>query len=163
MNAIFFGAKRAFHATLHLTRKHLAAMGLTAARFDMLWAINHGRDHMLQRSLRDLLGVTAATISRMLRSLEELGLIVRERLAVDRRHVIVRLTEIGRRLLRRASKRFIESGAMQLAVDCALAGDRAFDEGECIARMESAETMLENLECAFHRHAELIYPWHPDD
>jgi hypothetical protein len=38
MNAITFATKRAYHAFLRLTRRGLAAVGLTAARFDMLLA-----------------------------------------------------------------------------------------------------------------------------
>jgi hypothetical protein len=39
MNAHFFGTKRAFHGILRITRKPLASFGLTAARYDMLYAI----------------------------------------------------------------------------------------------------------------------------
>ena len=163
MNAIFFRAKRAFHATLHLTRKLLAAEGITAARFDMLKALEDPTGQGFRQSdLRDLLGVTAPTISRMLRSLEKLGWIVRERMARDRRRLIVRVTVAGHRLFRRISKRVIESGAIQLAVDCALAGPNV-DEGDCLEWVETAEIALLDIEAAFHRRAYLSYPWHPDD
>ena len=76
MNAVFFGCKRAFHGCLRIARQLLAGFDLTPARFDMLTAV--GQDHnqgCTQRELRTRLGVSAATISRMLRSLEELGLV----------------------------------------------------------------------------------------
>jgi DNA-binding MarR family transcriptional regulator len=162
MNAIFFGAKRAFHSTLHLTRKLLAQMGLTAARFDMLMAIDSVDEGMSQRLLRDMLGVTAATVSRMVRSLEELGLVARERIAADRRQLLVRLTVAGRRLIRRASRLFIYSGAIQLAVDYALCDSQVFDPRECHRRMSNAEILFLRLQDVFHRGAYLSYPWRRD-
>ena len=39
MHAIFFGLKRAHHGTLRITRRALIALGLTAARFDLLYAV----------------------------------------------------------------------------------------------------------------------------
>jgi hypothetical protein len=42
MDATFFSLKRAFHGTLRLTRVTLAKLGLTAARFDLLYALPTG-------------------------------------------------------------------------------------------------------------------------
>jgi hypothetical protein len=42
MNAIFFGLKRAYHGTLRITRSALASLGLTAARCDLLYALDRG-------------------------------------------------------------------------------------------------------------------------
>ncbi|MDP9036795.1 MAG: MarR family transcriptional regulator, partial [Myxococcota bacterium] len=92
MNAIFFGTKRAFQSCLRLMRPYLAQLGLTAARFDMLTAIWRHPYGLLQRELRKMLGVTAPTISRMLRSLEQLGLVRRERGIRDTRQRHVTLT-----------------------------------------------------------------------
>jgi DNA-binding MarR family transcriptional regulator len=49
---------------------------------------------MLQRDLRRVLGVAGATVSRMLKSLEELGLVERKP-ASDRRCRVVTLTSAG--------------------------------------------------------------------
>ena len=43
MNAIFFGLKRAYHGTLRIYRRALANLGLTAARFDLLYAAREYR------------------------------------------------------------------------------------------------------------------------
>ena len=43
MDAIFFGLKRAFHGSLRIARFALTALGLTAARFDMLYALEKKR------------------------------------------------------------------------------------------------------------------------
>ena len=74
MHHIFFSLKRTHHRALAYSRQLSIPYGLTPARFDMLYAIDRHRDSLLWQShLRRLLGVTAATISRMVRSLEALG------------------------------------------------------------------------------------------
>ncbi|MDP9149898.1 MAG: MarR family winged helix-turn-helix transcriptional regulator [Myxococcota bacterium] len=163
MNAIFFGAKRAFQASLRIMRPWFSRLGLTAARFDMLTAIWRHPCGVFQRELRKMLGVTAPTISRMLRSLEDLGLIRRERGMRDRRLRHIALTDAGLALIVRATYVFIDSGAAQLAVDCALTNDRAHDVSRCFVEMEHAEAMLAALRAGFRDIARLHYPWHPDD
>ena len=61
MNAILFGLKRAFQASIRFTRPMVAAFGLTAARFDMLYAIKLAKYGIKQSELRRTLGVTAPT------------------------------------------------------------------------------------------------------
>lgn len=163
MNAIFFGAKRAFQASLRIMRHWFTRLGLTAARFDMLTAIWRHPCGVFQRKLREMLGVTAPTISRMLRSLEELGLIERHRSLGDRRQLYVTLTPAGLTSIRHATYVFIDTGAAQLAVDCALTHDRAHDASRCFAEMCRAESVLEHLRDGFRDVARLHYPWHPDD
>src|ERR1700712_4571942 len=78
MPPIFFSLKRTHHRALAYSRKFTNPNGLTPARFDMMYAIDQHRDSLLwQSDLRRLLGVTAATISRMVRSLEDLGYVTR--------------------------------------------------------------------------------------
>ncbi|MDP9151880.1 MAG: MarR family transcriptional regulator [Myxococcota bacterium] len=163
MNAIFFGAKRAFHSCLRLMRPYLAQLGLTAARFDMLTAIWRYPYGVLQRELREMLGVTAPTISRMLRSLEEVGLVRRQRGIRDTRQRHVTLTTAGLKSIRRATRLLVSSGAAQLAVDCALTNNRAHDTSLCFVEMERAESALLLLRNYFGDVARLHYPWHPDD
>ena len=68
--------------------------GLTPARVDLMLALQFGPS--LQRDLALDLAVTPPVVSRMLRSLEELGLVVRRKLEEDERHRIVELTDWGR-------------------------------------------------------------------
>src|SRR5580700_8740384 len=121
MNAQFFGLKRAFHATLRITRPLLAKLGLTAARFDLLYALPHGRHRsqrtMRQRDLRVQLGVSRPTVSRMLASLEERGLVRRTCDDFDRRQRVVALTPRGDVLIRQAVRHFIDSGWAHLALE----------------------------------------------
>jgi DNA-binding MarR family transcriptional regulator len=163
MNAIFFGCKRAFQSCLRITRPWITHLGLTSARFDMLTAISRFPIGPFQRQLREMLGVSRATISRMLISLEELGLIQRRRSDVDRRQLHVTLTAAGMTRLRRATAAFIDSGAAQLAVDSALTQGRVYDESLCFTQMDTTEGILRLIRDAFRDVARLHYPWHPDD
>jgi DNA-binding MarR family transcriptional regulator len=166
MHATFFGLKRAFHGTLGIARRMLTSLGLTAARFDVLHALT-GTDRTYgkyQSRLRRTLGVTRPTVSRMLRSLEERGLVSRERSRIDRRQVDVRLTDSGRALIRLAHRLLTESGWAQLAVDSALGGpslqDRWFDPVHCSVEIHRLEGTLQGIRSAFGDFASLNYRWH---
>ncbi len=133
MDPLFFTIKRAYYATLRLTRRALAAMGLTAARFDLLDALYRlGTGAVnLQSNLRRGLGVARSTISRMMISLERLGLITRRR---DGRDCIVKLTPEGRRRVRRAFFGLVLVGHVGLALDGALApGERRWPAARACA------------------------------
>ena len=163
MNQIFFGLKRAHHGVLRITRPGLARFGLTPARFDLLYALHDREWGVSQRSLRGILGVSAPTVCRMLRSLEELGLIRRELEYGCRRRLNVRLTEEGRRRIRTAIRRFIKWGWAQLAVDSALCPERWHDDGACFWAMEDCDSKLNAFRRAYGDVATLYFPWHPDD
>ncbi len=166
MHAIFFGLKRAHHGTLRITRDVLARMGLTAARFDMLYAIKvrHKRG-MRQSALRRTLGVCRATVSRMLASLEQLGLVTRKVDSLDTRQRLVKLTTLGRWRIAFAHRQITRSGWAQLAVDSALGAEgskyRWYDADECVAATLLLEGMLDRLRHAFLDSAKLHYPWNP--
>ena len=86
MNPVMFGSKRAYYAILRLTRQPLKEMGLTAARFDLMYAVYiRGEWPPLQSGLRRTLGVCPSVVSRMLKSLEALGYITKERPIEDAR------------------------------------------------------------------------------
>jgi DNA-binding MarR family transcriptional regulator len=165
MNAIFFGLKRAFHGTLRVSRSALKASGLTAARFDLLYILGQRPLRAdTQRALTRKLGVTRSTVSRMLASLEALGLVRRTRELPDRRQRWVALTDAGRTCIRRAVFRFIGTGAAQLAVDSALGGERWYDsDRHCFFAMAALDQTLSDIRHAFGDCATLYYPWHPDD
>ena len=160
MNAIFFGLKRAHHSVLRLTRRPLALMGLTAARFDMLYAID---GFMTQSKLGKVLGVTRATVSRMVRSLELLGWVRRKAIYGDRRQRSVRLTKRGKRLIRVAFYRFVHRGAAQLAVDSAITYGQFYDEDACFDAMSQLDSSLRAIREAYGDSATLYYLWHPED
>jgi len=167
MHRIFFGMKRAHHGTLRITRKVLATMGLTAARFDLLYAVKKVRRGMMQSALRKVLGVSRATVSRMLASLEELGLVRRTPYEGDRRQKFVALTGKGWWRISRAHRHFTRSGWAQLAIDSALSGkyddDRWCKEAACAEANGALHATLENVRQGFGDFATLDYPCGPDE
>lgn len=164
MHAIFFGLKRAHHGALRIARSTFRLLGLTAARFDMLYAIRlKSRLGILQSALRRTLGVSSPTTSRMLASLEELGLVRRIRVAGDGRQRLVALTDAGRASIERASWMMIRTGQAQLAVDSALSPEHWYDVELCFSAVEALESFLSTLRLVYGDAADLYYRWHPDD
>ena len=170
MNAIVFGTKRAFHGALRVTRRPLLSLGLTAARFDLLSALLSRAEiertcgvRMRQSELRRMLGVTASVVSRMLKSLEALGLVVRRRPRYgDRRQREVSLTERGLACVRNARQALLR--AVRLLVCRAICfgphrhADRRFQH------LAALESYLSAMRRQFGDGATLYYPWgHPDD
>jgi DNA-binding MarR family transcriptional regulator len=98
MNSVFFGLKRAYYATLRAPRKPLARISMTSARHHLLFAVDRYRG-ILQKQLRFCLGLAGATVSKMLKRLEELGFVTRQRPIEDRRQRIVLITTAGRRAI----------------------------------------------------------------
>src|SRR5260370_37139052 len=134
MHGIFFDLKRAWHGSLRITRRAFDAFGLTAARFDLLYAAARPldpRSPITQSQLRRALGVNRTTVSRMLTSLEALGLVRRAPAFGDQRTRAVRLTADGKARLELATEHLMRSGAAQLAVDSAIGGDKWHDEAAC--------------------------------
>jgi DNA-binding MarR family transcriptional regulator len=174
MHIMFFGLKRAFHGSLRVTRRALATLGLTPARFDMLYIVSKEGSSLLQRDLQRALGVASATVSRMLASLEELGLVEREVFDEDHRCQIVALTKAGRRCVLRAARLLIHTGHIQLMVDSALSPDRWYDPAVCQRVHDEFGRVLYFLRHAYGDVATLHYPiadvrdgfarplvWHP--
>src|SRR5258708_1176683 len=85
---------------------------------------------MAQSTLRWLLGVSAPTVSKMLKSLEQRGLVERDRDARDGRCLIVRLTQLGRVALGAAFGYFVSDTpwAEHLAARGVLGDTREPDE-----------------------------------
>jgi len=158
MHKVFFDLKRAYHSTLRLTRRLLKSLGLTAARFDLLYIVEKAGKTMLQCDLRRVLGVTAPTVSRMLASLEALGLVEREVVDLDRRRRHVTLTKAGLRCVRRAARSLIHSGWVELAVDSALCPHRWFNAVECSRARGALSTTLDRLRYAYGDSATRDYP-----
>ena len=161
MHAIFFGLKRAHHGALRIARRALAQLGLTAARFDLLYAVLE-REGLPQCELCQALGVSAPTVSRMVTSLEELGLVARQTTVADRRLRHVALTNAGRRCIEEAIGRFMSWGTAQLAVDTALCPKRWYDHKLCSRVRQRLEKTLDKIRDAYGDIADLYRPWDPD-
>jgi DNA-binding MarR family transcriptional regulator len=168
MNAIFFAMKGAFHGVLRVTRRPLQLCGLTAARFDMMYAVFHVQRTLdapyapTQREVQRKLGVSAPTVSRMLRSLEKLGYVTRSRSKHgDKRYWIVRLTEKGMERIRYAYQALRRSSLRLAALGLALVEDV---RGERRARsdMHRLEHFLSTMQRRYWDRAMLWYPWIPE-
>jgi DNA-binding MarR family transcriptional regulator len=160
MHAVFFGLKRAYYATLGLTRRTLRRMGLTAARFDVLYALNRGsKSGTSQSNLRRQLGVCPSVVSRILKSMELLGYVRRERVGHDKRQLWVELTVKGRARILRGIRQFISWGYAQLALYSALEPDLWHIESQARLAVWRAETVLQRIRDAFGDTARLHYPW----
>lgn len=98
-----FLALRRFEALLSwAVDTHLARHGLSFGRFMVLVNLIRAEGHsMMPAHLSDSCGVTRATITGLLSSLEKNGHVARESDPDDGRSSMVRLTMTGRRLLER--------------------------------------------------------------
>ena len=142
MHAIFFGLKRAHHRVVYgVSRALLRATetGLTPARFDLLDLVLRHGGSVAQWRLNELLGVSGATTSRMLKSLEKLKLVVRARWESDARYLIVELTREGRRRVKKVLRLLVDSGGVDRIVRSALA-PRARGESAVNASSRRAPT-----------------------
>ncbi len=160
MHAIFFNLKRAFHSSLRFPQKVTRRYGLTPARFDIMYLIDQAYGYVSQRSLRETLGVSRTTVSRMLRSLEEIGMI-RRRCAGDRRTREVYLSDVGRSRFRRAARELWGSGLADLVVESLSSWSR--EPGAIFRNMCTLESHLRWIRDTSGDTATLHYPWHPDD
>ena len=163
MHTVFFGLKRAFHGTLRVLRRPLARMGLTAARFDLLYIVLKEGGVLLQRELQRALGVAASTVSRMLASLEELGLVTRHLAEEDCRQRYVVLTKTGRRSVVRTARLLIHSGVVQLTIDSALCPARWYDRNVCSTASDACTQPLRLLRQAYRDLATPTYPFGHDE
>jgi DNA-binding MarR family transcriptional regulator len=163
MNHFFYAVKRAFYGTLRIARTPAKSIGLTPARFDMMYAIFGAPGEIHQAALARKVGVSARVVARMVRSLEELGYAIRERSPTDRRMIMVRLTKAGRRCFLRARLAIMGSGVADLAIDSALGERRWFDERHTLDQKDRFDSMLNRVRDAFGAGGCLDYPWHPDD
>jgi DNA-binding MarR family transcriptional regulator len=169
MNAHFFGTKRAFHAILRVVRKPLASFGLTAARYDMLYAIvggipKDGRSGCItwQNDLPRELGVHKSVVSRMLRSLERIGLVARRRSSGDRRKRVVALTDAGLERLRDATRCLVRASKRVLCMAICFGGWK--DPDNRFRHLSAYESYLTAIRADFGDSAWLPYQWgHPDD
>jgi DNA-binding MarR family transcriptional regulator len=166
MHAAFYGLKRAYWGSLGMTRKRLKELGLTAARFDLLYALRQNSGFLRQRALTRILGVTHPVVSRMLKSLRTLGLTRRERRAGDRRQWTIFLTPAGRAAINRASFEFIFRRRAVRIVEEGLCPDVPADGNratEALHRMSELDTTLGNMRYVFRAGGTLHYRWSPHD
>lgn len=166
MHVLYFGLKRAFQATLKVNRPLLDRHGITPARFDLLFTIHKEQYGRLRQSdVRKALGVARPTVSRMVRSLEELGLLIRGIDWRDARQKSLRLSVAGKKVVRRVLRKLIRSDVVGRWVRRAFSypNPPPSKRRTNIALIEILDDTLEQFRRCFGDFATLAYPWHPDD
>ena len=131
MHALFFGLKRAYWASIAKSRKPLRERwpGLTAARFDLMHAVReHDGKVILQSRLVRVLGVCRPVVTRMLKTLVQLGWVTRTKSSVDRRTYDIALTDTGKELIVSAHHRMVRSMRVARWVNQALIGRSAWPD-----------------------------------
>jgi DNA-binding MarR family transcriptional regulator len=164
MHSILFSIKRAFHKSTAFSRNLLARtdVPLTPSRFEVLLIIEHaGVFQYRQCDLRRDLGVAASTVSRFLRALESLGLVIRTRSIVDHRQRMVELTAEGRRIVRRAAALLLAWGTMHFLVENMIVVQWTW--AGRLEVMEALDDTLKRMRRWLGDTARLVYRWHPED
>ena len=169
MHASFFAIKRVHLRVLAVTRKIIRGYELTPARFDMLRVVLLQDDGIAQTTLRWLLGVSAPTVSRMLKSLQEKGFVEREQDDDDGRCLIVRLTPRGRVAVRMCIEQTVVAREAERTAARGVLGDtRAQPKSyeEVLATISAGKTslaqldvLLANMRRAFADPAPFWHPW----
>ena len=157
MHSILFSQKHAYLTTLAKQREWLRGFGITPARYEMLFVISEinkwlrAEHFVYQSDVRRQLGVTAATVSKMLAALEKLGFVTRKRSVADERQVIVDLTRKARDLLKWVRKRLIEPGLIWLTLFTVF--HKSHDA------LGSFDSNLYRVRTGFKDKATFLYPW----
>ena len=161
MHRVFFSVKRVHLRIVEVSKRLVKRFGLTPARFDMMRILLvHAPDGVAQAKIRALLGVSAATVSRMLISLEKLGFIARDAWAYDARCLIVTLTELGKQLVTDAMAALVEhpkASAERMAqrgVD--------FEPKVAVPRLRVLQRALASMRRNYGDDAAFTDPWRSD-
>lgn len=155
MHSIFFGLKRAHLCVLRVTRVLLRGRELTPARFDMMRIVARHPFGVAQSKIQALLGVSAATVSRMLKSLELLGFVVRKRLIEDGRCSLVEVTRLGRDRVTDAAYALVHSGVAERMVLRGL----GFERRAARPRMKSLQRALSSMRRIYGDRSPFEHPW----
>lgn len=110
-----------FFATLREIARHLDVrshelereVGLSSAQLNVLWVLSESGPAPIGKIARAV-GVSNATLSATADRLEEHGLLTRSRSSVDKRRVLIELTEEGRSILKRRPLPFGEAFVSRL-------------------------------------------------
>lgn len=120
MHFLMFRFKRAHLRSLAIARKLYEEIGLTPARYDLLYVLGWtplAQEH--QYTLWRALGISRTSGSKMVRRLMDLGLVTRWRSKTDRRTFVVAFTEAGAIALRRAMLFLVTSRVLRQAYELA--------------------------------------------
>ncbi len=128
-----FALYAAAHRVQALYRPLLAELGLTYSQYIVLLVLWEN-DHLGIGEIGDRLGLTSATLTPLMKRMENAGLVERRRSCTDERKVTVSLTAKSAQLESAVS-------AVTARVNCA-AEDVVDDVGDLIARLEALRVRL---------------------
>lgn len=162
MDALMFGVKRAHWS---MVKTFGAALdqdcGMTPARFDALYVVFYSGGKRLsttQQALRRMLGIARSTMSRMLRSLAQLGLVALSEEPRGRTR-IVELTARGVAIVKRVMRRFVRSGVVARLLDRAIVRPDSFVQKVADAKRELMGELLWGIRRTFRDRG--CVPYHP--
>jgi DNA-binding MarR family transcriptional regulator len=160
MHSTFFSLKRGFLRTVNFARKTLEPFGVTPARFDILFTLKRGV--RLQSQIWRILGLHPSTVCKIMRKLDDLGLIFRNYDADDRREMAVRLSPEGRALMEKIGRAVMEDGGLEGYVGWAAAGPHRPAARRPLAVLNLEESLL-RVRRAFADSARLLYQFEPEE
>ena len=165
MHAVMFGVKRWHLQIVEASKRLLQPDSLTPARFDMMRAIAARGGELRQRNLQYLLGVSAVTISKMLKGLEEKGFLVRTRLERDRRFKNVIITASGHAALEADLRYCVDSRINEYLAAALVTGDRYvnIDSATVRRRIEEASDHLIYGRRILRDRSPVRHPWSRGD
>jgi len=160
MHQIFFSVKRVHLRVVEISKRLVREFGLTPARFDLLRVVDaHDPHPVLQSKICTLLGVSAATVSRMLISLEKLGFIERKKSSVDGRNLLVSLTVDGFNRLDGAIVAVISSRVAEFIARRGV----AFESKLAVSRLRALQKHLNSMRRIYGDDSPFVHPWRDDD
>jgi DNA-binding MarR family transcriptional regulator len=153
MQTACFEMKHAHLAAERFAREEAERVGLTPSRIDMLRAImtSDSGFGMLQSTLRQRLCVSAPVVSIMVRALEKLGFVKRERAFTDRRTFQISLTERGAAALRRIYYGSIVEPFLELKLKAAFGKTARRFAGGWKKAVGRLETLIREFRAEFGR------------
>jgi DNA-binding MarR family transcriptional regulator len=169
MHQLFFQFKRSHWGIQNTLRGPVKRIveGMTPARMDMFYALErqYGRGPREQRLLSGMLGVVKSVVSRMLKSMEALGWIRREKAEYDRRMWLITLTKAGKEAFESLYAMFCKSRAMARCVFHALGGKRwKHHRDDQLWHLMLFDEYAKQIGDWFRGGGTIYYPWgHPDD
>jgi len=159
MHEVMFRLKRAHLRAVEFAKPLAQAFGLTPARFDVLYAIqiagHAGTREVSQKVIRNALGLSAATISKILARMEKRGLVTRARSFVDRRRSEVVITSYGLAAFGAAVHAFLRLGILQGVYETIYGGGDAAQSKGFLTRMRNG---LRKVARRFGDRSSIAYP-----
>jgi DNA-binding MarR family transcriptional regulator len=158
VHRIFFSIKMVHLRVIEIGKAMLEEYGLTPARFDMLRVVFAHEHGVLQSRMIALLGVSGATVSRMLKALEELGFVTRTPYERDRRNLFIELTNYGWTVLDQAMISILGMGNARELARRGVTG-RAYADDAADEKLGVLQGLLSKMRKAYDDRALFIDPW----